>query len=213
MPVFAVSAHTARYTASTTPSPASRTESEIGWTALERASCVARGGIEPDCSAIRRRNNPNRATTNPKAMTVRPVRTQASSVRSAAKKTRGSDSIWLREVVGERMMARGQYTKRFIQHGHIARSRRNRQPAPRLEGAHSLCERHRIGGRPEAEHRAIGRGDTVGHHHRGLGSDRQQRGKYGDVKFFSSPSTAYINAGAPSVNPSASPVVAVLAHP
>src|SRR5687768_17950522 len=42
--------------------------------------------------AVRRfRNRPNLATTKPSAIRVSPVRTHARSVRSAAKKTRGSD--------------------------------------------------------------------------------------------------------------------------
>ena len=41
-------------------------------------------------AANSRRNSPNRATTNPKPISDRPVRTQASSVRSAARRTRGT---------------------------------------------------------------------------------------------------------------------------
>ena len=40
---------------------------------------------------MRFRNSPNLATTKPSAVIVSPVRTHAKSVRSAAKKTRGSD--------------------------------------------------------------------------------------------------------------------------
>src|SRR5436190_24024159 len=44
------------------------------------------------CKARNWRNSPKRAMMKPKPMTVSPVRTQASSVRSAAKKTLGSKS-------------------------------------------------------------------------------------------------------------------------
>ena len=44
-----------------------------------------------DCAARNCTNSPKRDTTKPSAMIVSPVRSHARSVRSAAKKTRGSD--------------------------------------------------------------------------------------------------------------------------
>ena len=76
---------------------ATRARCRCRWKNATRTQPAVRDGT--CCAASRVRNRPKRATTNPKPMMVRPVRTHARSVRSAAKKTRGSDmwGLWVRQ--------------------------------------------------------------------------------------------------------------------
>lgn len=63
---------------------------------LERSDGDAGGVVDGMCWVARRlKKSPKRATTNPKPMMVSPVRIHARRVRSAAKKTRGSDMCML----------------------------------------------------------------------------------------------------------------------